>query len=550
MTELTILTSSLKYDNHMDKILKSRKIRLMALLAAAMLWPTRVAAADPELSPDEAAALLSARNDAGERINCEAEAIFNASSGDFAPYYISANRHGILTQKSDALLCLRAVKHLDLKPRFSYAYGAEFLTGFSDKVDYQRYDPDTKSFFNHAEGPAAIWLQQLYGEVKYRGVFLTVGLKQHESALLDFDLSSGDLVESGNSRPIPEARIGFVDFQDIPFTNGWVQIQGEIAYGKFTDNDWMRHHFNYYNWHINTGALYNYKRCYFRTNPAQPVSVTVGMQAAGQFGGTTVKYRKGEEVSREKNSAKIKDFFNMLIPSRNNGSDYYDGNSLGSWDLMVRYRFNSGATLKAYMQKPWEDGSGIGCMNGFDGLWGVEYSAAQSDAIIAGAVIEYLDFTNQSGPIHWSPDDNPGTTITSNATGGDEYYNNYQYNSYMNYGMSIGSPLLRSPIYNRDGYMAYVDNRVRGFHAGVKGRIGRVDYRLLGGYRKGWGDGRIPTVSSREDTSMLLEGSYALPQMPALRIKAQLAFDAGSMYGDNFGGCLTVTYSGLLNIMR
>ena len=146
----------------------------------------------------------------------------------------------------------------------------------------------------HSEHPARVWIQQLYGEVKYRSLFLTVGLKEHDSALLDFRLSSGDFIESGNSRPIPEVRAGFVDFQDIPFTNGWVQIQGEISYGKLTDNGWLRDHYNYFQGHLNLGALYSYKRCYFRTNPSKRFSATVGMQVGAMFGGSTSWYYKGE----------------------------------------------------------------------------------------------------------------------------------------------------------------------------------------------------------------------------------------------------------------
>lgn len=497
--------------------------------------------------PLVAACMAGSAVSAQETVGYEAEVVLNAGSGDFAPYYIASNRHGLLTQSSDALLRLEAVRSLDLSRRFSYAYGAEVVTGYADKVDYLRYDPASETFRAHGEGPSAISLRQLYGEVKYRGVFLTVGMKQHESALLDFSLSSGDLVESGNARAVPEVRVGFVDFQDIPFTGGWVQIQGEIAYGKFVDNGWLKDHYNYYDWHINLGSLYHYKRCYFRTNPDQPVSVTVGMQTAGQFGGITHVYANGVETKQYKGRTSFKDFINMFIPRQQSGSRFYDGNSLGSWDVMARYRFNSGAQIKAYVQKPWEDGSGIGWMNGFDGLWGLEYTASQTDAVINGAVIEYIDFTNQSGPIHWFPGDSPGTTITSNATGADAYYNNFQYNSYMNYGMSLGTPFLPAPIYNTDGYMAYVDTRVRGFHVGVSGRIGNVDYRLLGGYRKGWGDGKAPTATTHHDTSVMVEGAYTVPSLPAMRVKAQVGFDSGNMFGDNFGACVTVAYRGSLN---
>lgn len=90
---------------------------------------------------------------AGETVEYQAEAIFNAGSGSFAPYYIASNRHGLLTQSSDALLRLEGARRLDLSRRFSYAYGAEVLTGYADKVDYLRYNPASSSFYSHAEGP-------------------------------------------------------------------------------------------------------------------------------------------------------------------------------------------------------------------------------------------------------------------------------------------------------------------------------------------------------------------------------------------------------------
>ena len=274
-------------------------------------------------------------------------------------------------------------------------------------------------------------------------MFLTAGLKERQPALLDYRLSSGDLVESGNSRPIPEVRAGFTDFQNIPFTDGWVQIQGEISYGKLTDNGWLKNHFNYYTGHINLGAIYSYKRCFLRTNPMKPFSATVGMQVGAMFGGTTSWYSQGRQTSSQTFSRGIKEFFRMLIPN-DGGQSYYSGSSLGSWDVHLRYWLRNGATVRAYLQKPWEDGSGIGFLNGFDGLWGLEYKSA-FPGVVSGVVVEYLDFTNQSGPMHWDPDDAPGSSITTRAEGSDDYYNNHEYNSWAYYGMSIGTP-LPSPL--------------------------------------------------------------------------------------------------------
>lgn len=480
-------------------------------------------------------------------VDYSARAIVAAGGGDFAPYYIMSNRNGILTQSKDALLDLKLSHDWDGSRRFSYGFGVEVIGGYSSSTDYMRFQDG--GFGAQSRHPANFRLQQLYGQVRYRGVFLTAGLKEYASDFVNPSLSSGDLVESGNSRPVPQVRVGFNDFQNIPFTNGWVQIQGEISYGKMPDNRWLRNHYNYFDSHINQGALYSYKRCRFRTNPSQPFCATVGMQVGAFFGGTTSWYENGQLVQTKEFSRGVKQFFKMFIPT-DGGLDYYSGSSLGSWDVKFRYRLRNGSELMAYMQKPWEDGSGIGFLNGFDGVWGVEYKASKP-AIVNGAVFEYLDFTNQSGPFHWDPDDDPGTTVTSRAEGADNYYNNHEYNSYANYGMAIGSPFLVSPIYNTDGYMQFAANRVRGFHIGIEGMISsQLSYKLMGGYRRSWGNGNIPFISPKDDTSFMLEAVYTPVSLPAVSFKGAFALDHGSLLGNNTGGLLTVAYSGNFSFKR
>lgn len=476
-------------------------------------------------------------------LGLSAEMTIVAGSKQFAPYYVASNRHGQITQSKDAFIRLDAISPMSDSCRWDYGFGASVIGGYASAVDYSQYDFSTNSVQQFSRHPSWMMLQQLYGEIRYRRVFLEVGLREHNSALLSHILSSGDLVESGNARPIPQVRVGFDRFVDIPFTNGWLQLQGIVSYGKFMDNGWMKDHYNYTNWHINLGGLYTYKRCYFRTNPSQPLSVTFGMQTAGMFGGTTSYYQNGNLVMSHKWSRSLKTFFKMFFPTRGVGSDYYEGNSLGSWDIMARWRLSNGDELHAYLQKPFEDGSGIGWQNGFDGLWGLEYKSANPLKLVNGAVVEYLDFTNQSGPIHWAPGDFPGTDLTSEATGGDMYYNNFMSNAYMNYGMSIGTPFLPSPIYNTDGYMAFVHNRIRGFHSGISGCFTpQFGYRLLGSYRKGWGDGRIPVVNAAHDTSVMLEGHYHPKWMNSIDFKLQLAWDNGNMYKSGLATALTIVY--------
>ncbi len=373
-------------------------------------------------------------------------------------------------------------------------------------------------------------------------------MKYMPSKIVDDRLSSGDLVLSNNARPIPGLTVGFTDFRDIPLTNGWLQIDGRMMYGKFTDDSFRRKQYNYYNDLIATDLFYTYKYCYFRTKPSQPLSVIFGMQCAGQFGGTTTMYRHGHVFKSERRGFRFVDVLKMFFPTQNNGNGFYEGNSVGSWSLRARYKFKSGNELAAYWENFFEDGSGIACRNGLDGLYGLQFTFARR-GWFNSAVIEYLDFRNQSGPLHFAPNDHPGGSITTEATGGDNYYNNDTYGSYVNYGMAIGSPMVLAPIYNTDGYPQFVYNRMRGVHIAASGTPSDViGYRLMAGWQKGYSMGRIPLPHAKSDVSAMAEIDwYADRLLKGLTIKCRVAFDKGELRGNNFGAALTVRYTGNFN---
>jgi hypothetical protein len=481
----------------------------------------------------------------------ESNAIVNVGSGDFAPYYISSNRSGILTQSAGALIDGKISRNIDTSRRFDYGFGGEVYFGLYKSTDYLKWNNSTNS-----QHPGNAVLQQLWGEVKYRSLFLMAGMKDNDRSLFDSDLGVGDITLSRNARGIPQVRIGFIDFQNIPYTNGWVQIQGEIAYGKFADANWLENHYNYQNSFITTGVWFHYKRLYFRTNPDKPFSFTIGMQHAAQFGGTCRRYTDGVMTSESKEEVKFKNFIDVFFQKRGNSGDtdgaraYYNGNHLGSWDVKMTYRFHDQSTLTATIQSPWEDGSGIGKLNGWDGVWGLEYDT-QRYGWISGVAVQYIDFTNQSGPMHWAPGDHEGTSITGQATGADDYYNNAFYNGWTNYGMSLGTPFIKSTLYNTDGYMRFTDTRTRGVQIGAKGKPNAtLSYRVLASWRKSAGTPFLPALKKRENTSALIEATYAFPKIAGLSINGMVAFDAGKLYGNNFGACVGVTYRGNINIKR
>lgn len=461
---------------------------------------------------------------------------FSTGNGTFAPYYMMSNRFGAVTQRNTYLTGITVGEHLHTSKRFQWSWGVETSFAAQSSARYGLYDKEAEEWTAHKVTPRWFWLQQAFVSVQYRSVFLTAGLKETGSALLSDELSSGDLTWGANARPMPGVRIGLEHFVDVPYTKKWLQVDVNVFIGKPQDDYWLKRHYNYYNYFITTGRWNSYRRLYFRVAPLEKLSVTLGMQAATQICGTQRMYKDGNMIETVRSPFDFDSFVNMLIPRQ--GDDYYVGNHLGSWDMMARYRLPSGKVLKVYFQWPWEDGSGIGKKNGWDGLWGLEYQSARR-SFISGAVIEYLDFTNQSGPLHWDPEDNTGTSLKGEATGADDYYNNYYYNGYAYLGMSQGTPFLRSPIYNTDGYMRFTDTRVKGVHMAVKGYLtNNWSYRIMASWRKSYGDGYIPRVRTVEAVCWMAECDYDLGGLGIVLLKAQVGMDSGRMFGNNFGAGL------------
>lgn len=467
------------------------------------------------------------------------------STGDFAPYFIGSNSGGRHAMKSTAAVTGTIVKDFDLSRRFSWTAGAELATGYAASANYEIYDPDTKTWSTRTWHPARAWVQQLWAGVKYRSVMLWAGMRDHSSPLVDDTLSSGDLTLSNNARAIPSIEAGFIDFQNIPFTKGWVQINGSIAYGKYADSDALEGRYNYYTDHITTGQYFTYKRIHFRTRPDRPLSITIGTQVAGEFGGTTYRYAGSSGVAK-KNPDNFKAFWEMLIPKQGNGDGFFEGNHLGTWDFRGRYRLNNGIDLEGYFQWYWEDGSSMARRNMTDGLWGIQVTFPRGHCALNSVLVEYIEMRNQSGPIHWAPADTPGTTITNEATGGDNYYNSSSFNAWANYGLGLGSSFPVAPLYNLDGYPQFRYCRTRGVHIAANGTLGTdFGWTAKFSHAVAWGNGRLPYPDALKNTSAMATLDWnARKLLPGLSVQCSLAFDAGKLRGNNFGGLLSVKYTG------
>jgi hypothetical protein len=226
--------------------------------------------------------------------------------------------------------------------------------------------------------------------------------------------------------------------------------------------------------------------------------------------------------------------------------DWIYGNHIGSMTIQIGWNINSYHQLQIYGDDPFDDGSGMRKSNGWDGLWGLQYNnKAAGRQYIRKAVVEYFQTTNQSGPLHCDPDDYPRSVrgqISDYVTGDDNYYNHMFYNSFSHYGMTPGNPLITSPIYNKDCFLGFRDNRIKAWHVGLSGEITDcLSYLIKGSYREGWGTYATPLADKHHSFDAMMQGEY---HTGPWRVSAAYAFDKGNIYGDCSTFNFKISYHG------
>lgn len=470
------------------------------------------------------ASVTRAQDTLATRVTYDLTTEVAVGSGDFTAYQLTANRHHVLATR----------------PNTAYLRGAVNVEhAFSDNLKLSgAVDAIAAVHADHK-----MYLQQCYANLSYKSFFFEVGSREQKQVVRDDLLSNGSFAKGTNAKPIPQIHFGTNDFWTVPYTKDWLQISFDFGYGKFMDNNYHEEKFyleGSVNQRYNTGAYYHQKHLYFRSNPTKRFFVIAGLEHVALFGGTLHKYEDGELVIRKK-PANLKAFWRAIFPTGDSqyfehGSldDWIYGNHIGVMTVQLGWNINKDHLLQVYLDNPFEDGSGMRKGNGWDGLWGIQYNnKKEGRQYVRGAVFEYFQTTNQSGPLHWDSGDYPEpirSQITDHVTGNDNYYNHYTYDGYAYYGMTPGNPLIPSPIYNKDGFLFFRDNRIKAWHLGVNGEItDRLSYLVKGSYREGWGTYFSPLAEKHHSFDAMFQGIYELGPW---QFSAAYAFDKGNIFGD------------------
>lgn len=437
--------------------------------------------------------------------------------GDNAPFWLTNNQHGLgAIDNNSGYLRVQTFSKKKLTDEFRFSLGVDIVAAYNLNSNFH--------------------FQQLFADFNYRNVKLSIGAKERSPLFKNDLLSTGGMTLSNNARPIPQVEASLSDFVSVPYTKGLLKVMGGISYGKFIDDKFKRN--NAADGYYAEKVLYHRKYGFLKFENNSVWNFIFGLEMDTQWGGHF--YKDGK--FRWSSPAGFKDFFKVLLPmsggSNSNMTDQVNiqGNVYGSLHLITNYR-KENYTVKAYIERFFEDHSGLFFKNLPDGLYGIEINLKKK-GWVTGLLFEYLHTKDQSGPFLWDKSDE----IPVQVSGGDNYYNHIDYISLSNYGFVMGNPLLTSPIYNNGSSLTVYNTRLSSFHGGIMGYINNdFQYRTLFTYSKSWGTPLIPSRNIRNQFSVMIETTYKNDKLEGWLFSGALSYDKSNMIGDNTGVQLKIS---------
>lgn len=440
-----------------------------------------------------------------------------ASSGKYAPFWLQSNTFGDVSSSPFSGNLTAGIYKEAVHPERWWDYdGAIQMTGrLQSRIPESALEMQQKigtGYFNLA-----------YAHVRLYIFDVTAGIKPMIYETQDTALSTGGLVFSGNSQPLPRITIGIDKYIPFPGLFGYFELKGGLTHAWAVDNVYM------------TGSYLHHKFIGLRLGGRLPVNISYEFHHAAQWGGISPKYG---DIGSD-----LRSFVNVLFARAGGvmGNDQLNaqGNHVGSQQLMLTGKGN-GWEMNAYWQNFFEDNFallGFG-HNLADGLWGVSMKQNRWP-FIEGITYEFLNTTDQSGPWH----DRDGLCYAGN----DGYYQNSVFLNGWNYFYrTMGTPFITSPLYNEDGTIYTLNSRVRVHHLGVRGDIYGFQYRVMASYARNYGNNNRSRELLSANTALLLEVFKNVPQAWGLDFGLRLAADFGSQWGNQFGAQITVCKRGII----
>ena len=446
----------------------------------------------------------------GDTLHYNAEMLGLASSGTYAPFWLQSNRNGnISASPYSGNVSVGICKPATLPHRwFDYDFAVQ-LTG--------RVQSNLPTTFIPYQKRVTAYFNQLYAHARLYMVDITAGIKPIVYESIDPLLSSGSMILSGNSQPIPRITIGIDHYIPFPGLFGYMEIKGGITHAWMVDNAYIQ------------GCMLHHKFVGFRFGGTLPVNLSYEFHHAAEWGGISPVYGNV--------GSDFKSFLNVLLAKGGgtmpNDQNNAQGNHVGSQQLALTAK-GEGWNITAYWQNFFDDNFafiGLG-QNLPDGIWGISLQQTKWPWI-EGATYEYMNTTDQSGPWH----DRDGLCYGAN----DSYYQNSVFQNGWNYFYrSMGTPFITSPLYNTNGTIYTLNSRARVHHVGIRGNIYGIKYRILCSYARNFGNDNTSKQLLSTNTAALLEITKHVEQAWGLDFGLSLAGDFGNQFGNQFGAMITI----------
>ena len=389
---------------------------------------------------------------------------------------------------------------------------------------------------NRFDGKYNLFFQQYFLKLK-AGIFTLQGGRIEELfGNQDSTLSSGGLLWSGNAPPMPKITVGILQYTNVPYTHGYLEIKGAISHGWFGSDSHVK------------GEWLHHKYIELRAGGDLPVKINFGFHHFVQWGGVSPEYGRLP--------SSFKDFWIVFrakqvdttgIPQGNVGqmSEFSNriGNHLGCRDFGIDVNLHR-LDVGAYFQSYFEDASSLRWHNLPDGLYGL-YVKPKNGTWLKKVVIEYVATTNQCFSYR-------SHTI---YPGSDDLFNNGVYLSgWTKNDFTIGSPFITSPVLLRKtdipmdiGFDYLRNNKVQALHLGLEGNLKAVEYRVKLSYFKSYGTYNVPIPkSSTLNTYVELKKYFQL--LGGIEVSSIIASDFGDLFKNKSSFLLTIKKNGILHL--
>ena len=420
-------------------------------------------------------------------------------SDDQAPFWLVHNKYGLSSIKDVfgyVRGSIRRSLNADSLRQWAVGYGMDIVIPHHFTSDFV--------------------IQQLYVESQYKSFRLTVGAKELPMEFSNSELSTGDMTMSINSRPIPQVRLEMPKYWDIPGTNGWLGVKAHAAFGWFTDDHWKKTFTSTDPSPRHTSKVrYHSKSLYFRIGNEKkfPLTFTGGLRVDCQFGGEAwnLSQRKDDttfvDLTYVNLNNGLKTYWNALTfgGSDPNDGDFKntEGNHVGGWHGCLNYQ-GKGWNVKGYFEHQFDDHSQLFWQYGWkDMLWGL--------------------------------------------SGRDNYYSHQVYGAWQHWGMTMGNPLLISPLYNENHQITPYHNRITATHLGIAGDpCPALHYRVLYTHMRSWGTYGDPLIDTRYNDFMLAEMTVKLHRLNGWSFTGAFGLNRGDLLKKSTGGSLSIRKEGII----